>query len=120
MKGSPAHRFVALATAYAVAVYALLPALAAVLPTDGVANLRIICSGGTSGGSSDHGAPVKPQPACPCPGCCPMPGCGAAASPRDWLGIDRAVGALSFGPAVAELESLRRAGSNRARGPPLA
>jgi hypothetical protein len=124
MKGSPARRFVALAAAYAVAFYALLPTLAAVLAPDGSANLGIICSAGGSGGPSNHGVPVKPQPACPWPGCCVVPGYRAAAPPCNGLAIDRAVGAgvllVRFAPAVAEPQGLRAAGSNRARAPPVA
>jgi hypothetical protein len=124
MKGSLAHRLVALAAAYAVAFNALLPVVAAVFPASAAAGFGIICSTDAAGGSSDHGVPVSPQPACPCPGCCAMPGCGAAAPPSDDVAIDRAIGAgvtlVHFASAVAGLQGLRPAGSNRARAPPVA
>jgi hypothetical protein len=125
MNGKRAPRLIALAAAYAVAFSALLPALAALRPPllDGDASFGIICSAGASGGSSDHGVPAKPQPPCPCPGCCAMPGCGAAMPLCDGLAVVHPIGAgfalARFAPAVAELQSMWRVRNNPARAPPL-
>jgi hypothetical protein len=124
MKGSPAHRLVGLVAAYAVAVSALLPVLAAVLPPDAALTFRIICSRDAPGGSSDHGVPIKPQPPCPCPGCCTTSCCGPEPPlPSGVLAIEPAPAAgaapVRFASSAVDPRGLRLAGSNRARAPPL-
>ena len=76
------RRLVALAAAYAVALNALLPVLAAISPPAAI-GVAVICSAGGAGSPFDSGVPEKPQPLCPGGGACAMPGCAATALPND-------------------------------------
>jgi hypothetical protein len=122
-----ARRLLALAAAYAVALNALLPVVAAILPPTAIGEIgvAVICSGNPVRGVPGPGAPEKPQPLCPCGAACAMPGCAASALPDP----DPAYA----GPACVPVGRLGRGqdgrpasttawpgGSKLARGPPVA
>jgi hypothetical protein len=129
-----AHRLVALAAAYAVALNTLLPVLAAILPPIAVGlppaavdgfGLTVLCSaGGAERGGPERGAPARPQPLCPCGAACAMPGCGATALPdADPPGagpVCLPIGWSGRGPDGRPARTIWPGGSKLARGPPVA
>jgi hypothetical protein len=117
------RRLVALAAAYAVALNALLPVLAAISPPAAF-GVAVICSAGGAGSPSDSGVPEKPQPPCPGGGVCAMPGCAATALPNDHP-VGAGVARVSAGLAGLRLDRQRAQafwprGRKLARAPPIA
>jgi hypothetical protein len=119
-------RTVALAAAYAMALNALLPALAGMLPpaASGAPGMAVICSASGPASPAESGAPVKPQPLCPHDAGCAIPACANLALQAD----DRAAAGtarLSAAPAGLTQDSgsprtFRLGHANFARGPPAA
>ncbi len=122
-----ARRLVALAAAYAVALNALLPVLAAVVPPTaiGAFGLTVLCSaGGAEPGGPERGAPARPQPLCPCGAACAMPGCGATALPDpDPAGAGPVCVPIGWNARRHDdrpAPTIWPGGSKLARGPPVA
>lgn len=121
------RRLVGLAAAYAVALNMLLPVLTLILLPGASSALgpAVICSGAARAESaSDHGAPEKPGPLCPCPGPCAMAGCAATASPDAGVVLAAVawlrVGPVGLGGDGGDTQTFRLDGRNFARGPPAA
>ena len=116
------RRLVALAAAYAVALNALLPVLAAISPPAAI-GVAVICSAGGAGSPSDSGVPEKPQPLCPGGGACAMPGCAAIALPNDHPIGARVVrvsaGLAGLGLDGRTAQTFWPRGRNLARAPPI-
>ena len=119
MKGSLAHRLVALAAAYAVAFNASAGCCRGI-SASAAAGFGIIFHRCRRRVLRSRRA-GQPAAACPCPGCCAIPGCGAAAPPSDDIAIDRAIGAGVTGPlrvGCRRAARLATGGQHRARAPP--
>ena len=118
MNRSLGRRLVALVTAYALALNALLPVLLAVGPQPAEAAPAIICgSGGTSPAS-----PARQHQECP--GACLMAGCAGSALPGGEPEFSFAVAWVAIGAVLSRpdpgLKALHSGRSWFARGPPIA
>jgi hypothetical protein len=128
MDRSLARKVVGLVAAYAVALGALLPVLAAALApaANGRIGLAVICSPaglGTGPASPTH-LPIAPVPLCPACAGCAMAGCITIAPGPDSPFVVRAaaINSARVTPSLADGQPQRPrlAGINLARAPPRA